>query len=220
MSITQERIDELYRTFSPLINLKIDWVTIPDQALLGFEPSQIAVIVNTLLDGILPQIELLAHSPASAEALAAIGLRKAPGTIGERESYPDYIHVSGARVELKGLFVDNPALKLKRPPTPRENSARLKENVTMDIIQPDKDVLLIAAIQLKEENGHCSPYIADIGVFSVYECIKARDERLYTAGGKWFGRVPKVIKGKSLATYRAKKSYLTLITREILILGN
>ena len=207
-TISQERIDELYKTFSPLINLKIDWLTIPDKALLGFEPSQVAVIVNTLLDGILPQIELLASDNENFESLREIGLKKSPGTIGERESYPDYVHISGVRVELKGLFVDNPALKLKRPPTPRENSARLKENVTMDVIQPDRDVLLIAAIQLKEENGHCSPYIADIGVFPVYECIKARDERLYAAGGMWFGKVPKVVKGKSLYKMRSGEELL------------
>ena len=58
--ITQEELDELKETLNPLIGLRIDWLSLPDQALLGFEPSQIAVIVNTLIDGVLPQIELLA----------------------------------------------------------------------------------------------------------------------------------------------------------------
>lgn len=61
----------------------------------------------------------------------------------------------------------------------------------MEVIQPDQDVLLIAAIQLKEENGYCSPFIADIGLFSVYECIKARDERLYAAGVNGLGEYQK-----------------------------
>ena len=147
--ITQEELDELKETLNPLIGLRIDWLSLPDQALLGFEPSQIAVIVNTLIDGVLPQIELLATNEENRKRLSNIGLTKAPGILGERESYPDYIHVSGKRIELKGLFVDNSELKLKRPPTKREPSARLKENITIDVIDPKNDALLIAAIQFK-----------------------------------------------------------------------
>ncbi len=131
LDITQQEISILQNTFTPLVGMKIDWLSIPDQALQGFGPSQVAVIVNTLLDGILPQIQLLATTEENKAKLKNIGLRKAPNTIGQRESYPDYVHVSGKRVEIKGLFVDNPDLKLKRPPTPREPSARLKENATL-----------------------------------------------------------------------------------------
>ena len=131
----------------------------------GFEPSQIAVIVNTLLDAILPQIEFLASDKENTAKLAGVGLSKAPGVIGQRETYPDYVHVSGKRVELKGLFVDNPDLALKRPPTDREPSARLKENITMDVIDPANDALLVAAVQLRADGkGRCSPYVTDIGV--------------------------------------------------------
>jgi len=194
--ITQDELEDLRKIFAPLIGLKIDWLSLPDQALLGFEPSQIAVIVNTLIDGILPQIELLATNEDNREKLSKIGLKKAPGILGERESYPDYIHISGKRVELKGLFVDNKELRLKRPPTKREPSARLKENVTVDVIEPQNDVLLIAAVQLKEIEGFCSPYIVDLAVLSMIECIKARDERLKITGGKWIGGLPKVISNK------------------------
>ncbi len=189
--ITQEELEQLKETLTPLVGIKIDWLSMPDQALLGFEPSQIAVIVNTLIDGILPQIELLATTDENREKLSNIGLSKAHGVLGERESYPDYIHISGKRVELKGLFVDNHNLKLKRPPTRREPSARLKENVTMDVIEPKNDVLLIAAIQLKEVDGFCSPFIVDIAVLSMVECIRARDERLTNTGGKWMNGLPK-----------------------------
>jgi len=194
--INEDELEILKKTLTPLIGLRIDWLSIPDQALLGFEPSQIAVIVNTLIDGILPQIELLATTDENREKLSYIGLSKAPGILGERESYPDYIHVSGKRVELKGLFVDNHDLKLKRPPTKREPSARLKENVTMDIIDTKNDVLLIAAVQIKEVDKFCSPYIVDIGVFSMVECIRSRDQRLTKTGGKWIKGVPKVISKK------------------------
>ncbi len=191
--ITQKELNELRETLSPLIGIKIDWLSLPDKALSGFEPSQIAVIVNTLIDGILPQIELLATNEENKEKLADIGLSKAPGILGERESYPDYIHISGKRVELKGLFVDNPELKFKRPPTKREPSARLKENVTMDVIDPKNDVLLIAAVQLQEVDGFCSPHIVDLAVLSIVKCIKARDKRLADTGGKWIDGLPKVI---------------------------
>lgn len=191
--ITEKELNELYEAIKPLLNMKIDWLSIPDDALEGFEPSQVAVIVNTLLDGILPQIELLAIDEENKKKLQDIGLSKAPGVLGEREGYPDYVHISGKRVELKGLFVDNPNLKLKRPPTKREPSARIKENVTMEVIQPENDALLIAAVQLKEENGLCSPFIVDIGIFSVVEVVRARDKRLFDTGGKWIDNLPKVI---------------------------
>ena len=165
----------------------------------GFEPSQIAVIVNTLLDAILPQIEFLASDKENAAKLAGVGLSKAPGVIGQRETYPDYVHVSGRRVELKGLFVDNPSLALRRPPTDREPSARLKENITMDIIDPVNDALLVAAVQLRpDQKGQCSPYITDIGVFSMVKCVRARGERLADSGGRWISGVPKVVKKASI----------------------
>lgn len=193
--ITNDELEVLRSAFAPLIGLRITWLSIPGGALVGFEPSQLAVIVNTLLDAILPQIEFLASDRENASKLAGVGLSKAPGVIGQRETYPDYVHISGRRVELKGLFVDNPDLALKRPPTDREPSARLKENVTMKVIDPANDALLVAAVQLRpDERGQCSPYVTDIGVFSMVECVRARDKSLAARGGRWISGVPKVIK--------------------------
>lgn len=87
LDITLNELRDLERAFRPLIGLKISWLSIPGVALVGFEPSQIAVIVNTLLDAILPQIEHLATDPTNAVKLRAIGLSKAPGVIGQRETY-------------------------------------------------------------------------------------------------------------------------------------
>lgn len=56
--------------------------------------------------------------------------------MGEREGYPDYKHSSGKRLELKLLYVDNPSLKMKKPPTPREPSARLTQKVTVKNVDP------------------------------------------------------------------------------------
>lgn len=207
--ITELDVAALRKAFAPLIGLRVTWLSIPSGALAGFEPSQIAVIVNTLLDGILPQIQLLAIDNENAARLAGVGLSKAPGVIGQRETYPDYVHVSGRRVELKGLFVDNPALALKRPPTDREPSARIKENVTMDIIDPANDALLVAAVQLRtDEENYCSPYVIDIGVFSMVACVRARDASLDERGGKWIAGVPKVVKKSSMGKYNARKRLL------------
>jgi hypothetical protein len=204
--ITPLELHALRQLFQPLVGLKINWLSIPNQALPGFEPSQIAVIVNTLLDAILPQIEHLATDEENARKLRGVGLSKAPGTIGQREAYPDYVHASGKRVELKGLFVDNPKLRMKRPPTAREPSARLKENVTMDVIDPANDALLLAAAQLQEdESGDCSPCIIDIGVFSMVECVRARDVRLAEAGGRWIDGIPKVVKKTSMSKFTSGK---------------
>lgn len=200
--ITPEELEQLRRQFEPLIGLKINWLTLPDKALTGFEPSQIAVIVNTLLDAVLPQIEFLATNPENADRLRGVGLGKSPGTIGQRESYPDYVHASGKRIELKGLFVDNPALELKRPPTAREPSARIKENIRMEGIDAASDALLIAAVKIQcDEHGNCSPYIIDLGVFSMIECVRARDARLAEAGGRWIGKLPMVVKKSSMAKH-------------------
>ncbi len=204
--ITHDDLESLRRAFAPLIGLRITWLSIPSGALAGFEPSQIAVIVNTLLDAILPQIEFLASNKENAAKLAGIGLSKAPGVIGQRETYPDYVHVSGKRVELKGLFVDNSELSLKRPPTDREPSARLKENITIDVVDPANDALLVAAVQLQaDDTGQCSPYITDIGVFSMVECVRARDRSLQERGGQWIGSVPKVVKKTSMSKFKAGK---------------
>ena len=206
--ITSLELKLLKEAFQPLVGFPITWLSIPEAALHGFEPSQLAVIVNTLLDGILPQIEHLATDTENADRLlGSIGLSKSPGEIGERESYPDYVHVSGKRVELKGLFVDNAELAMKRPPTQREPSARLKENVTIDVIDPANDALLVAATQLQaDEFGACSPYIIDIEVFSMVECVRARDKRLADAGGKWFGSLAKGREEKSLSRHLAGHS--------------
>ena len=113
--ITEADLRALAKAFEPLLRLRISWHSIPDKALPGFEPSQIAVIVNTLADAALPQLEHLALDPENKKRLAGVGLSKAPTAIGQREGYPDYVHVTGKRVELKGLFVDNRKLKMKRP---------------------------------------------------------------------------------------------------------
>ncbi|HUS69278.1 MAG TPA: hypothetical protein VM075_00700 [Anaerolineae bacterium] len=196
-------LEELAADFHVLIGLRVDWLSIPEQALAGFEPSQVAVIVNTLLDGALPQIELLASDDENRERLEHIGLSKAAGQIGEREGYPDYIHKGGKRIELKGLFVDNPALRLKRPPSRREASARLKQAVTTQEIDPGRDVLMVAAVQLGEVKGRCYPFIIDVGLYPMVECIKARDDRLVASGGRWLNGVPQVVKKGSQRKWRA-----------------
>lgn len=202
-SVTLEALEALRDEFVPLVGLRLDWLSLPQQALPGFEPSQVAVIVNTLIDAALPQIELLATTLENRLRLQLVGLSKHPGILGQREGYPDYLHKSGYRVELKGLFVDNAALQLKRPPTRREPSARLKENVTVAQIEADKDVLMLAAVQLQEETGVCRPVVIEIGLFPMIECIEARDKRLLAAGGRWHHGLAQVVKKTSMSKYRS-----------------
>ena len=200
--ITPEQIKALRTGLEPLIGLRIDWLSIPGPALPGFEPSQVAVIVNTLLDAALPQIELFQTNPENLAILQKVGLMKAPRLIGQREGYPDYIDRSGYRLELKGLFVDNAELGLKRPPTQREPSARLKDNVTERVVNPAKDVLMLAAAQLQMFEGNCHPVIIDVELFSMIECIRARDARLLKAG-RWLNdKIPQVVKTTSQEKFR------------------
>jgi hypothetical protein len=84
-----------------------------------------------------------------------VGLERAAGILGEREGYPDYIHLTGYRFELKLIYVDNPKLKLKRPPTRRERSARLTQKVTVKNVDPTIDAMLLISYQLsrRETSG-------------------------------------------------------------------
>lgn len=173
-------IDNLQSALQPLIGHEIKYLKIPVEAAAGFEPSQIGTIIGTLTDAILPHI---------AETLG-LGLSKNPTTIGSREGYPDFLHTSGYRIELKGLFKDNPNVILKRPPTPREASARLTQKVTVNNVLGDDDALLILVYQLEptqEDPGLLSPVIKNLKIFPVIECVNARDHRLTTRGGRWFG---------------------------------
>ena len=163
---------------------------IPRAALLAFEPSQIGSIVGALMDACIPQLDKILP-PDEFEALGGHGLTKHDGILGAREGYPDYLHDSGVRAELKLLYVNPPAdLTMKSPPTPREPSARLTQKVTLKNIEPDRDVLLVLAYQLRPRSDApdlVSPTITDVGVFPVIDCVLARDRRLVESGGRWFG---------------------------------
>jgi hypothetical protein len=161
-----------------LLNYQSTILSIPEQALAEFEPSQIGTIVGTLMDASLPFL------PSIPDA----GITKHEGILGEREGYPDYKHSSGMRLELKLVFVDNPDIKMKRPPTAREPSARLTQKVTMKNVDPERDLLLLIAYRLeKNEQGTISPRIIEVGLFPVIELVKARDQRMIESGGRWFG---------------------------------
>ena len=119
-----------------------------------------------------------------------VGLVKHEGLIGDREGYPDYKHTSGFRLELKLLYVDNPNLVTKKPPMPREPSARLTQKVTVKNVDPAKDTMLVIAYELApqpDNSAAVSPTITDLTVLSMVELIEARDERMIKAGGRWFG---------------------------------
>ncbi|MGO2352526.1 MAG: hypothetical protein ACTH52_06595 [Lactococcus cremoris] len=201
----EEYVDSLnYQGFDPvlinkvkadlnnLIGLQFSILNIPKSILLGFEPSQIGSIVGNLMDAGIPQITNM----PTIKSFPDIGITKNIGIIGERESYPDFLHSSGVRLELKLIYVDNPEIKTKRPPTKREPSARLNQQVTYKNIIPEKDLLLVIAYSLKENNlsdekqpigKTYSPTIIDYDLFPVFECVYCRDKRMYDSSGGWFG---------------------------------
>lgn len=184
--ISEKEIEDMKVNLSSLIGTQFNILSIPKEILRAFEPSQIGTIVGTLMDACIPQLSILTDS----DIFNSVGLSKNEGILGEREGYPDYIHTSGKRIELKLLFVDNPNIEMKKPPTPREPSARLTQKVTFKNIFPDKDMLLIIAYTLKARKDNpniFSPTIIDLNIFSVYECILARDRRMYNCKGGWFG---------------------------------
>lgn len=171
---------ELWKSLSPLIGVEIRYLMLPPQAAAQFEPSQVGTIVGTLTDAVLPEIALQMQ----------VGLTKGVGILGDREGYPDFLHEAGYRLELKGLFCDNPAVLLKKPPTRREPSARLTQKVTIRNVNPDEDALLILSYHLspsRDGSGLLTPVIRDIGIFPAIECVRARDHRLIQCGGMWFG---------------------------------
>lgn len=184
--IDAEDISNIKTVLQPLIGVQFNILSIPKGILLAFEPSQVGTIIGTLMDACIPQLSGITET----DAFDNVGLRKNDGILGERDGYPDYLHNSGKRLELKLLFVDNPKIKMKKPPTPREPSARLTQKVTFKNVQADKDLLLIIAYTLMENSlkpGYFSPTIIDFEIFPVYECILARDRRMYDSNGGWFG---------------------------------
>ena len=180
-SITESLAREnLKNALRPLLGHEVKYLQIPVEAAAQFEPSQIGTIIGTLVDAMLPHIALE----------VGVGLQKHSGILGDREGYPDFSHCSGYRIELKGLFKDNPNVVLKKPPTPREPSARLTQKVTEKNIQIDNDALLILVYQLEPSRNDpslLSPVIVDLGILPVIECVRARDHRLTSRGGRWFG---------------------------------
>lgn len=177
--ISEEELEALKNSLMPLIGQQFQSLRIPVMALRSFEPSQIGTIVGSLMDALIPYLNI-----------KGVGLEKHEGILGEREGYPDYKHTSGKRVELKLLYVDNSQLQMKKPPTPREPSARLTQKVTTKNVNPLLDALLIIAYRLEIDNQNpdaAVPQIIDLEVFSMIELVEARDRRMIDGGGRWFG---------------------------------
>lgn len=185
--ITLQDLLDLKKALNPLIAVQLPVLSIPKEVLIAFEPSQVGTIVGTLMDACIPHLDKLIPG---GNLLNSLGLAKAPGILKDREGYPDYVHSSGKRAELKLLYVEPNDGLLKVTATRREPSARITQKVTIKNVQADKDALLVVAYQLRERRdapGFFSPEILDLGVFSMIECVRARDHRLLEGGGQWFG---------------------------------
>jgi hypothetical protein len=157
--ITETDLANLRTALRPLIGTQFRMLGLPKVALKAFEPSQIGTIVGSLMDALIPHLS----------DIPQVGLEKHEGILGEREGYPDYKHTSGFRLELKLLYTDNSKLETKKPPTPREPSARLTQKVTVKNVDPARDALLVIAYQLQPQPDNpevVSPTIIDFEVFS------------------------------------------------------
>lgn len=177
--ISKEELAELKRCCSPLIGERFRSLSLPIVSLAAFEPSQIGTIVGALMDAMIPHLKI-----------EGVGLTKHDGILGDREGYPDYKHASGKRVELKLLYVDNFDLKMKKPPTPREPSARVTQKVTVKNVVPETDAMLLIAYRIEpddEKPESAVPRIIDLEVFSMIELVESRDKRMTAGGGRWFG---------------------------------
>ena len=186
--ITKAEIAELGRKLAPLIGVQLQVLRLPRSILAAFEPSQIGTIIGALMDACIPELASLLRD--QNVDLSKVGLSKHQGILGDREGYPDYRHDSGKRLELKLLYRDPDGVEMKTPPTPREPSARLTQKVTVKNVNPKTDVLMVVAYELRplpNDRDLYSPTIVDIGLFSMIDCILARDDRLTRSGGKWFG---------------------------------
>jgi hypothetical protein len=177
--ISSDDLAELKEQLKPLIGQRFRSLSLPIVAIAAFEPSQIGTIVGSLMDALIPHLDI-----------KGLGLEKHESILGEREGYPDYRHQSGKRLELKLLYVDNPDLKMKKPPTPREPSARLTQKVTVKNVDPELDAMLLIAyrIEVDDRNSDSAvPRIIDLELFSMIELVEARDKRMTDSGGRWFG---------------------------------
>ena len=186
--IDADQIAELAEYLGPLRGVQVKVLQLPQTVLSAFEPSQIGTIVGTLMDACIPELPRLIQDQGSD--LGNVGLSKHEGILGDREGYPDYRHTSGRRLELKLLYKDPKGVRMKKPPTPREPSARLTQKVTVKNVDAKNDVLMVLAYELQPlpaQLDFYSPTIVDIGLFSMMHCIEARDDRLARSGGKWFG---------------------------------
>ncbi len=178
--ITRCQLALLRKAVRPLIGTQFKSLTLPKVAMEAFEPSQIGTIVGSLMDALIPHLSDIPN----------VGLLKHAGILGEREGYPDYQHKLGIRAELKLIYIDNPELAMKRPPTRREPSARLTQKVTVKNVISGTDAMLLIAYQLQEhadDNSAVTPTIIELEVFSMIELVEARDLRLLSKGGLWFG---------------------------------
>ena len=109
-----ERIRVLEERLRSLPGTQILGLQLPVDSLASFEPSQLSVLVNILLDASLPLIVL----PKGL-------IEKHKGQFKDREGYPDYdCHSLDLRLELKGHFCERISPKLKPTVSRREPSAR------------------------------------------------------------------------------------------------
>jgi hypothetical protein len=104
------------------------------------------------------------------------------------------------RVELKTLYIDPEDVQMRAAAAAREPAARFRVHGSQ--VRPHEDALMVLAYRLDplaEDPDTFCPRVIDIGVFSAYDCVEARDKSLYENGGRWFGETPVVVSRRGAA---------------------
>lgn len=210
--ISKESISYISSKLQPLIGMRVPSLALPKDALINMEPGALGTLAGSVIDAALPDL--------GCYGLKDVGLKRSPGHAGQRASYPDYtIPGSTLRAEHKALYVAplSDHVTMNVPPTPREASGRIKENIRIETIDAENDALIISVYRFDPQADKpeiFSPKIIDVGVFPMIEIVRARDYDFNMRGGLWFdnGETPAVVSKQGQAKLARgerlnKKSY-------------
>lgn len=168
-----EKLVEARDALSFLPDQKLEYLRLPSESIIQFEPSQISVIVHTMFDAVIPNIED-EDNP----------IRKYRSFEHNREKYPDYeIPDIAVRLELKGYLDEKRSMPMKETRANREPSARFREGPNE--IEPANDLLFVAGWRIVDEDGFAQVQIANSLLLPAVDVAIARDEYLLERGGRF-----------------------------------
>lgn len=165
------KLDDARRELSFLPGYELQYLQLPSESITNFEPSQISVIVHTMLDALIP---IIAEQESS--------LTKCRQFDHEREKYPDYeFEELDVRLELKGYLYEENSMQMKKTRAQREPSARFQEGP--EEIESKTDLLFVVAWHIENNNGTARVQIDNYLLLPAVDVALARDEYLLERNG-------------------------------------